>query len=75
MNNWFIYWVFTHFFTGILIFKGFTARRLCKSFGVKGLIAALTALFAVRRRCKGKLHFDIGCCCLAEDFLHPASQH
>jgi hypothetical protein len=24
-------------FTGILIFKGFTARRLYKSFGVKGL--------------------------------------
>jgi hypothetical protein len=26
------------FFTGILIFKGHTARRLYKSFGVKGLI-------------------------------------
>jgi hypothetical protein len=26
------------FFTGILIFKGLTARRLYKSFGVKGLI-------------------------------------
>jgi hypothetical protein len=25
------------FFTGILIFKGLTARRLYKSFGVKGL--------------------------------------
>jgi hypothetical protein len=25
------------FLLGILIFKGFTARRLCKSFGVKGL--------------------------------------
>jgi hypothetical protein len=30
-------WFFTHSFTGILIFKGLTARRLCKSFGVKGL--------------------------------------
>jgi hypothetical protein len=26
------------FFTGILIFKGLIARRLYKSFGVKGLI-------------------------------------
>jgi hypothetical protein len=26
------------FFTGILIFKGLTVRRLYKSFGVKGLI-------------------------------------
>jgi hypothetical protein len=26
------------FLLGILIFKGLTARRLCKSFGVKGLI-------------------------------------
>jgi hypothetical protein len=25
------------FLLGILIFKGLTARRLCKSFGVKGL--------------------------------------
>jgi hypothetical protein len=37
MNNWCICWFFTHVFTGILIFKGLTARRLCKSFGVKGL--------------------------------------
>jgi hypothetical protein len=29
--------VFTHIFTGILIFKGLTARRLYTSFGVKGL--------------------------------------
>jgi hypothetical protein len=26
------------FLLGILMFKGLTARRLCKSFGVKGLI-------------------------------------
>jgi hypothetical protein len=31
-------WLFTHIFTGILIVKGITARRLYKSFGVEGLI-------------------------------------
>jgi hypothetical protein len=41
MNNWCICWVFTHIFTGILIFKGLTAQRLYKSFGVKGLMLAL----------------------------------
>jgi hypothetical protein len=28
-------WFFTHIFTGILIFKGLTARCLYKSFGIK----------------------------------------
>jgi hypothetical protein len=37
MNNWCICWLFTHIFTGILIFKGLNARRLYKSFGVKEL--------------------------------------
>jgi hypothetical protein len=37
MNNWCICWFFTHIFTGILIFKGLTARRLFKSFGIRGL--------------------------------------
>jgi hypothetical protein len=32
--------VFHAYFIGILIFKGLTARRLYKSFGVKGLINA-----------------------------------
>jgi hypothetical protein len=38
MNSWCICWLFTHIFTGVLIFKGLTARRLYKTFGVKGLI-------------------------------------
>jgi hypothetical protein len=37
MNNWCICWFSTHIFTGILIFKGPTVRRLYKSFGVEGL--------------------------------------
>jgi hypothetical protein len=37
MNNRFISWLFTHIFTGILIFKGLTARYLYKAFGVKWL--------------------------------------
>jgi hypothetical protein len=42
MNDWCICWFFTHICTGILIFKGLTARRLYKSFGVKGLIKGLS---------------------------------
>jgi hypothetical protein len=41
MNNWCIYWLFTTFLLGILIFKGLTARRLYKSFDFKGLIYSL----------------------------------
>jgi hypothetical protein len=37
MNNCYICWFFTHILLEILIFKGFTARRIHKSFGVKGL--------------------------------------
>jgi hypothetical protein len=38
MNNWCICWFFSSIFLlGILIFKGFTARRLYKSFGVESL--------------------------------------
>jgi hypothetical protein len=37
MNNCRICWFFTHILRGILIFKGLTVRRLCKSFGVEGL--------------------------------------
>jgi hypothetical protein len=37
MNNWCTCWFFTHILLGILIFKGLTAQRLYKSFGVKGL--------------------------------------
>jgi hypothetical protein len=42
MNNWCICWFFTRIFIGILIFKGVAARRLYKSFTVKGLITQLT---------------------------------
>jgi hypothetical protein len=41
MNIWCICWFFTHILLGILIFKGLAARRLYKSFGVKGLITAI----------------------------------
>jgi hypothetical protein len=37
MNNWCICWFSRIFLLGILIFKGLTARRLYKFFGVKGL--------------------------------------
>jgi hypothetical protein len=49
MNNWCICWLFTHIFTGILIFKGLTARRLYKSFGFKGLISVLDLWTSVIR--------------------------
>jgi hypothetical protein len=39
MNNWCICWFSRIFLLGILIFKGLTARRLYKLFGVKELIA------------------------------------
>jgi hypothetical protein len=41
MNNWCFVGFLHIFLLGILIFKGLTARRLYKSFGVKGLIVRL----------------------------------
>jgi hypothetical protein len=38
MNNCCICWFFTHIFTVDINLKGLSARRLYKSFGVKGLI-------------------------------------
>jgi hypothetical protein len=46
MNNLCICWFFTHILMGIFIFKGLTAQRLYKSFGVKGLTWALLKKFA-----------------------------
>jgi hypothetical protein len=49
MNNWRIYWFFTHIFT---------ARRLYKSFGVKGLAEAQIKP-AFRKKAKfQKCHID-----------------
>jgi hypothetical protein len=47
MNNWSICWFFTYIFTGDLIFKGLTARRFYKSFGVKGLIMVVILLWVL----------------------------
>jgi hypothetical protein len=44
MNNWCICWFSPVFLLGILIFKGLTALRLYKSFGVKGLNARTATL-------------------------------
>jgi hypothetical protein len=41
------------FLLGILIFKGLTARRLYKSFGVKGLKGSLRDVFIRRSALKG----------------------
>jgi hypothetical protein len=42
MNTWCICWFSRIFLLVILIFKGFTGRRLYKSFSVKGLILLFT---------------------------------
>jgi hypothetical protein len=41
MNNWCICWFSRILLLGILIFKGLTARRLYKSFGVIGLMTCV----------------------------------
>jgi hypothetical protein len=47
MNKCCICWLFTHIFTGILIFKGLTSRRLYKSFDVKGLIHCVNGMVTI----------------------------
>jgi hypothetical protein len=49
MNNWCICWFPYIFILGILILKGHTARRLDKSFGVKGL--SFLCLLQVSSKC------------------------
>jgi hypothetical protein len=51
MNNWCICWFFMHIFSGILIFKGLTARRLYKSFGLKGLITCTAGSWRAGMTC------------------------
>jgi hypothetical protein len=62
MNNCCICWFFTRIFTGDFNFKGLSARRLYKSFGVKGLTVniqgSVYVLFFVSRRPIG----TCGCC-------------
>jgi hypothetical protein len=61
MNNWCIYCFSRIFLLGILIFKGLTARRLYKSFGVKGL---MREIFPHQRGACGigfMLHTHAGC--------------
>jgi hypothetical protein len=43
------------FLLGILVFKGLTARRLYKSFGVKGLIIRQFLRY-FPDKCKGEVH-------------------
>jgi hypothetical protein len=75
MNNCCICWLFTHIFTGVLFFKCLTARRLYKSFGIKGLIIWRSLLITghhkqdsnILRYHKSVLTFhfqfiSIGCC-------------
>jgi hypothetical protein len=48
--------VFTHILLGILIFKGFTARRIYKSFGVKGFILLPFRTTGMREQLEGYIH-------------------
>jgi hypothetical protein len=47
IHNWCICWFLRIFLLRILIFKGLTARRLYKSFGVKGLIGNAQSVIKV----------------------------
>jgi hypothetical protein len=59
MNNWCICWFFTRNFTGILIFKRITARRLYKSFSVKALIRVFHALNSGANGTSSRVHVTL----------------
>jgi hypothetical protein len=44
MDHCRVCWLFKHIFTGDFNFKGFTARRIYKSFGVKELAVGPTRI-------------------------------
>jgi hypothetical protein len=78
MNNWCIYWFFTHIF----IFKGLSVWRLFKSFGVKGLSLQIMKLLFMQfsptcchffpLRFEYSLTADAGFVC---DAAHGAASH
>jgi hypothetical protein len=47
MNNWCIFCFSRKFLLWILIFKGLTARRLYKSFGVKALTKCIVLVYTI----------------------------
>jgi hypothetical protein len=57
MNNWCICWFSLVVLQEILIFKGLTARRLYKSFGVKGFTAKSPVRIGNIVHCKTRCNF------------------
>jgi hypothetical protein len=61
MNNCCICWFFTDILLEILIFKGLTARRIYKSFGVKG-VKSVSQMKLIVILINFILKFMISCC-------------